>query len=348
MKKNILILLSSIIFMAILIGCNGDNSVDSVESEGSGNEASNDGETVDLQLGHALSEGTPAANLIDEMAETVLEETQGRINIDVFPNSQLGSETEMLEQVQLGTMESAAIMVGSMQSQDMRMAIEDLPYMWNEIEDAHAAYDGEFGEYLADVMDEQGMKKVAYLEWGFRHVTNNNQPIVEPEDMQGMSIRVAETALRVDAFEQLGALPTVMAFSEVYGALQQGTLDAQENPLANIVAPRFDEVQEYLSLTGHFYNTVMMVIDNDIWDDISPEDQEVILAEGERISKEVREINSESEAEYLEELADRGMTINEDVNTEAFREQMLPVYDEWEEKTFGQELMDIYRDASGW
>ncbi len=331
--------------MAILIGCNSETSGN---EEGSENETSNEGETVDLQLGHALSEGTPASDLIEDMAETVHEETEGRINIDVFPNSQLGSETEMLEQVQLGTMESAAIMVGSMQSLDMRMAIEDLPYMWNDIEDARTAYEGEFGDYLANVMDEQGMTKVSFLEWGFRHVTNNNQPIVNPEDMEGMSIRVAETALRVDAFEQIGALPTVMAFSEVYGALQQGTLDAQENPLANIAAPNFDEVQDYLSLTGHFYNTIMMVIDNDTWDRISPEDQEVILAEGERISKEVQNINNESEEEYLEELADRGMIINDDVNTEAFREQMLPVYDEWENENFGEELMDIYRDASGW
>ncbi|MBF6842276.1 TRAP transporter substrate-binding protein DctP, partial [Acinetobacter baumannii] len=132
-------------------------------------------------------------------------------------------------------------------------AIEDLPYMWADIENAREAYRGEFGEALADIMSEQGMTQIGYLEWGFRHITNNEGPIVEPEDLEGLNIRVAETALRVDAFEQVGALPTVMAFSEVYGALQQGALDAQENPLANIVAPRFYEVQDYLSLTGHFY-----------------------------------------------------------------------------------------------
>ncbi|MCE7793190.1 DctP family TRAP transporter solute-binding subunit [Salipaludibacillus sp. CUR1] len=344
MKRSTGMLISGLLSMGVLAGC-GDNNAET--SAGNG-DSSGGGESVDLQLGHALSEGTPAADLIDEMAENVLEETDGRINIDVFPNSQLGSETEMLEQIQLGSMEAGAIMVGSMQALDDRMAIEDLPYMWKDIEHAREAYEGEFGEYLADVMDEQGMTQVGYLEWGFRHVTNNSHPIVEPEDMEGMSIRVAETSLRVDAFEQLGALPTVMAFSEVYGALQQGTLDAQENPLANIVAPNFDEVQDYLSLTGHFYNTVMMVVDNDIWEQISPEDQEIILAEGERISQEVQQINNESEEEYLAELADRGMEINEDVNTEAFREQMLPVYEKWENETFGEELMDIYREASGW
>jgi TRAP-type transport system periplasmic protein len=321
----------SIVIMIILAGCSEEG-----------------GENVKLQLGHALSDGTPASDLINEMAENIAEKTDGRVEIDVFPNSQLGSETEMLEQVKMGTMESAAIMIGSMQSLDMRMAIEDLPYMWKDIDHARAAYDGEFGDYLADIMDEQGMKKIGYVEWGFRHITNNKKPIVKPEDVEGLKIRVAQSKLRIDAFEELKALPTAMAFSEVYGALQQGALDAQENPLANIVAPKFDEVQEYLSLTGHFYNTIMMVIDNGTWDKISEEDQQIILDESARISKEVQVKNDEAEKGYVEELKNRGMTINDDVDTNAFREKMMPVYDKWEKDVFKQELMDIYREASGW
>lgn len=342
LKKSIYSVCCAVLFLVIFTGCSSGN--DAKEKS----QTNESGDSVHLQLGHALSEGTPAADLIDELAENVAEQTDGRVTIDVFPNSQLGSETEMLEQVQLGTMESAAIMIGSMQALDKKMAIEDLPYMWKDIDHARAAYQGEFGDYLADVMAEQGMTKIGYVEWGFRHITNNKKPIVEPSDIEGLSIRVAETSLRVDAFEQLGALPTVMAFSEVYGALQQGALDAQENPLANIVAPKFDEVQKYLSLTGHFYNTIMMVVDTDIWEQISEEDQQVILDEADRISKEVTVINDEKEDEYIQELADRGMEINDDVNKEAFREAMLPVYDKWEKEVFGEELMNIYREASGW
>lgn len=340
-KKIAYTVMGTLLLAVVLAGCSGDDTKDSGSAKGSG-------DTVKLQLGHALSEGTPASDLIDEMAEAVFEKTDGRVEIDVFPNSQLGSEKEMLEQVQLGTMESAAIMIGSMQALDKRMAIEDLPYMWKDIEHAREAYKGEFGDYLADIMDEQGMKKIGYMEWGFRHVTNNKKPIVKPEDMKGLKIRVAESKLRIDTFEQVGALPTVMAFSEVYGALQQGALDAQENPLANIVAPKFDEVQDYLSLTGHFYNTIMMVVDNGTWDKIPAEDQDIILAEADRISEEVKVLNDEKEAGYIEELANRGMTINEDVDLEAFREKMHPVYDKWEKDVFGKDLMDIYRKASGW
>lgn len=318
------------------------------DGEAEGANDSSSGESITLQLGHALSPGTPASDNIDEVAENVAERTEGRVEFDIYPDSQLGSETEMLEQIQVGSMDSGAIMVGSMQTLDMKMAIEDLPYMWADIENAREAYKGEFGEELASIMEEQGMTTIGYLEWGFRHVTNNEKPIVQPEDLEGMNIRVAETALRVDAFEQVGALPTVMAFSEVYGALQQGALDAQENPLANIVAPRFYEVQDYLSLTGHFYNTVMVVADTETWDSISEEDQQVIIEEFETASEEVQIANDEMESEYLTELEENGMEINDDVDAEAFREAMLPVYDEWEEDVFGEELMNIYREASGW
>lgn len=301
-----------------------------------------------IMLGHALSEGTPASDGIVAFAEAVAEKTEGRVSFTIFPNSQLGSETDMLEQVQMDMLGAAAIMCGSMQSIDMRMAIEDLPYMWKDIDHARAAFDGEFGEYLADVMREQGMEEIAFVEWGYRHITNNEKPVVTPDDLNGMKIRVAQTQLRVDAFEQVGALPTVLAFNELYGALQQGTVDAQENPLANIVAANFNEVQNYLSLTGHFYNTVMMVVDSDVWARISEEDQAIIREEAAKMEAVVREANTANEAGYIATLTERGMQVNDDVDTAAFREAMLPVYDKWEAEVFGAEMMDIYRAASGW
>lgn len=304
--------------------------------------------SITLQFGHALPPDTNQAMQINEMAETVEEETEGRVKFEIYPNSQLGSETEMLQQVDVGAMNGLAVMVGSMQTMDMRLAIEDLPYMWPSEQEARDAYDGEFGEYIADIVEEYGMHTAGYLEWGFRHVTNNEGPVVQPEDLKGMNIRVAETALRVDTFEQAGALPTVMAFSEVYGALQQGALDAQENPLANIVAPRFNEVQDYLSLTGHFYNTVMIVIDGETWKEISAEDQEILTAEIDKISKGIQAANDETESEHIEFLAENGMEVNDDVDKEAFREAMMPVYDKWEEEVFGKEMMDMYRRNSGW
>lgn len=326
MKKLFLIVLSLLLAISCCAGAMAEN----------------------IMLGHALSEGTPASDGINAFAEAVAEKTEGRVSFTIFPNGQLGSETDMLEQMQMNTLGAAGIMCGTMQSLDMRMAIEDLPYMWKDIDHARAAFDGEFGDYLAEIMRGQGMEQIAYVEWGYRHITNNKKPIVEPADLEGMKIRVAQTQLRVDAFETLGALPTVLSFNELYGALQQGTVDAQENPLANIVAANFNEVQKYLSLTGHFYNTVMLMIDSDVWAGISEADQAVILEEAAKMEADVRAANSANEAGYIEMLKERGMEVNDNVDTAAFREAMLPVYDKWEAEVFGTEMMDVYRAASGW
>lgn len=319
----------------------------SSESDGAQSGGDSD-DSIKIQLGHELPENTPASDAIERMAENVEERTEGRVVFDIFPNDQLGGESELLEQIDLGTTHAAGLMIGSMQTLDKRLAIEDLPYMFKDIDYARQAYRGDFGEAISDIIAEHGLTTIGMLEWGFRHVTNNKTPIVEPEDMKGMNIRVAESELRVDAFEEIGAIPTVVAFSELYGALQQGTVDAQENPLSSIVAPKFYEVQDYLSLTGHFYNTVVVSVATDVWEEISEGDQDIILEEMAKAQDEVENENDENEAAYLKELEEQGMEINDNVNKEAFREVMAPVYDKWEEEVFGEELMDIYREVSGW
>lgn len=306
------------------------------------------GETTTIRLGHAMSEATDASQAIHAFSQAVTKLTNGRVTIEDFPNSQLGSETEMLEQLQIGALGAAAIMCGTMQALDMKMAIEDLPYMWKDKIHARKAFDGEFGQALADIMKAKKIHKVGYVEWGFRHITNNEKPIVKPHDVKGLKIRVAQTKMRVDTFKKLDALPMVLSFSELYGALQQGVVDAQENPLSNIAAANFNEVQKYLSLTGHFYNTAMLVITDKVWGKISKNDQEIILEQAKALSEKVRKANDSKEEEYINTLAKRGMKINDNVNKAAFREATLSVYDDWESKVFGQSLMDIYRAASGY
>ena len=340
MKKYLAIILCLVLALS-LFGCGGSDN-------GGGGTETSEAEPVVITLGHALSDGTPASNGINAFAERVAEETEGRVSFDIYPNSQLGNETEMIEQMQLGQLDAGAIMVGTFQTIDKRFAIEDLPYAWNGIESARAAYDGAWGDYLADMIADQGMTQIAYVEWGFRHMTSNVKPIRVPEDMKGLNIRISPAALREDAFKQVGAIPTQMSFSELYSALQTGVVQAQENPLPTIVAAGFAEVQKYLSLTGHFYNTVMFVVNTDVWNKISADDQAIILAAAADMEKDVRVNNDASVEANLQALRDAGMEINDDVDTAAFREAMLPVYDKWENEVFGTELMDVYRAASGW
>ncbi|WP_071026455.1 DctP family TRAP transporter solute-binding subunit [Peptoniphilus raoultii] len=302
---------------------------------------------INIKLGHAMSEGTNATTLIHEFTLSVKEKTDGRVVIEDFPNSQLGSETDMLEQIQLGSLDSGVIMTGSMQAIDQKLAIEDLPYMWKDLNHARNAYDGKFGDFLGDIIGQYGMKKIGFIEWGYREITNNSKPIVKPEDLKGVKIRVAQNKLRVDAFEKVGALPTMLAFSELYGALQQKVVDAQENPLSNIVASNFNEVQKYLSITDHFYNQAMVVINRSVWDTISEEDQNIILECMKELSENVKRANDNDNAQYIETLKSKGMEINDDVDKDAFRNAMLSVYKDWE-PIFGADLMKVYNEASGW
>lgn len=334
MRNRIIILLIVTLVITALVGCN--------------NQKKADGKKLEIKLGHAMSEGTDASKLISEFAKNVTKKTEGRVTIQDYPNSQLGSETEMLEQLKIGSLASGAIMIGSMQSLDMKLAIEDLPYMWKDIKHARKAYDSKFGEEITKIAKKQGLVKIAFIEWGFRHITNNKKAIVKPEDLKGLSIRVAQTKLRVDTFESMGALPTVLAFSELYGALQQGVVNAQENPLSNIVAANFNEVQKYLSLTGHFYNTAMLMISEKEWNKISDSDKKIIQDESKILVEKVRKSNDEKEAEYIKHLKDKGMKVNDDVDKEAFRKATKSVYEKWEKDVFGKELMDVYRKASGW
>lgn len=307
-----------------------------------------DDDSVTLQLGHELPEDTPASDAIEEMGKEVEEKTDGRVKFDIFPDDQLGGESEVLEQMNLGTTDAAGLMVGSMQTLNNKFAIEDLPYMFKDKDHAREAYRGDFGDRISELLEEEDLKKIGYLEWGFRHITNSKKPIVETEDIDGMDIRVAESELRVDAFEELGASPTVVAFDELYGALQQGAVDAQENPLSSTVSSKFYEVQDYLSLTGHFYNTVVLSITTDMWEKISDEDQDMILEITDNLQDKVEEENDDEEKAYLNTLEENGMEINDNVNKEAFREKADPVYDQWEEEVFGEDLMEVYREASGW
>ena len=335
MKKNLLYIMIFTMLIS-LMACGKKNE----SSKGSA-------DAIELKLGHAMSEGTNATNLIHEFAVKVGEETEGRVKIEDFPNSQLGSETDMLEQIQLGSLDAGAIMTGSMQAIEPKMAIEDLPYMWKDIDHARNAFDGEFGDYLGKLMENYGLQKIGFIEWGYREITNNKRPIVKPEDLKGMKIRVAQNKLRVDAFEKLGALPTMLAFSELYGALQQGVVDSQENPLANIVAANFNEVQKYLSITDHFYNQAMVVVNKDTWEKINEDDRKIILDCMNELSEKIKDANDKDHNSYIETLRSKGMEINDNVDKEAFRKAMLPVYEEWS-ATFGDELMKIYNEASGW
>jgi tripartite ATP-independent transporter DctP family solute receptor len=177
--------------------------------------------------------------------------SNGRVVVEIYPNAQLGSDRQAIEGVSIGTLEMAAIGGSSLLPLDDRITFMDLPFLFNSSEVAYKAYDEFLTEELNKILAPHDITIVSSAELGFRHITNNTGPITKPDDLKNMKLRTMENPIHVKAFRLLGANPTPVAFSELYTALQQGTVDAQENPINVIATAKLHEVQQDMSLTGH-------------------------------------------------------------------------------------------------
>jgi TRAP-type transport system periplasmic protein len=294
---------------------------------------------VTIRLGHVLAESHSWHQAALGFAEQVAEETEGRVAVEVYPSGQLGTESEVIEGLQFGSVQAAIIGSGSFQSIEPRMGIIEMPYAWETREQAFAALDGELGEALADMLAQHEIFTLAWWENGFRHVTNNRGPIERPDDLAGLRIRVTPDAIRLATFQALGAEPAPLAFGELYSALQQGVFDAQENPLSIILSSSFYEVQDYLSLTRHVWGAASLVMSSMTWNRLSEEDQEVVRRAGQEWAERQRDMVAASEADVRAELEGHGMQINE-VDPAPFIEAVQPI---WEEQrgAYGDELMTV-------
>lgn len=303
-------------------------------------------QALDIKLGHVLPT-THSWNIAAEgFAKDVSETTEGRVNITVFPSGQLGNEKVMIEGMQIGSVQAAVIGCGSYQSIEPRFGIVELPYSWEKREDAYAAFDGELGDALEELALGKNLRIVSWWENGFRHVTNNRGPITTPHDLANLKIRVTPDKMRLDTFTALGASPAPLAFGELYSALQQGVFDAQENPLSIIYSSSFNEVQDYVSLTGHVWAPACLTFNDFTWKKISPEDQAIVQEMADRWRDKQREMTRQDDEELVGKLKEKGMEVN-DVDRAAFKDAVSSI---WQQYTplFGKDLMNIierYRSA---
>ena len=298
-------------------------------------------QATDIKLGHVLAASHSWHKAAEGFAAEVKDKTAGRVNFILFPSGQLGNEKTMLEGIQIGSIGAAIIGSGSLQPVDPRFGVVELPYTWNTAAQAYKAYDGELGAALEKIGDAKGLVLLSWWENGYRHMTNNRGPINAVADLKGLKTRVTPDKMRLDTFTVLGANPAPLAFGELYSALQQKVFDAQENPLSIIYTSSFFEVQKYLSLTGHVWSPASLVISKAVWGKISPEDQKVIKAAADHWRDEQRRMISESDKDYIAQLKEKGMLINE-VDKAPFAAAVAPVWKTYE-VTFGPELMGLVR-----
>jgi tripartite ATP-independent transporter DctP family solute receptor len=185
--------------------------------------------------------------------------TQGRYKCQQFPSSALGGEREMIEAVQLGTLDLVNTSTGPVGNFVPEVRIVDIPFLFRDYDHARKVMDGPIGQDLLTKFPSKGLVALGWTENGFRHMTNNKQPIVKPSDASGLKMRTMENKVHMEGYRAFGIQPTPMAFPEVFGALQQGTVDGQENPIPVILSSKFSQVQKHLSLTGHVYSPALLI-----------------------------------------------------------------------------------------
>lgn len=299
---------------------------------------------VTLKLGHIAEPENVYGQGATHFAERVKELSNGDIVVQVFPSSQLGNQRDLVEGLGLGTVDMTLTGTAVMGNFVPEMAVFDLPFIFRDVNHAYKALDT-VGMDLAKQGEDKGMITLAIWENGVRHMTNNKRPIKEPEDMKGLKVRVMEQPVYINMMKFLGASPTPMAMSELYTALQKGVIDGQENPLGHIATKRFNEVQKYLSLTGHTYAAEPLLISTIAWNKLTPEQQQVLKQAAEETRDWERQLCRDLEDKFMQQIKAAGTTeVNEDVDKEAFAKATRPVWDEYA-KSFGDKNIKAIQDV---
>jgi tripartite ATP-independent transporter DctP family solute receptor len=280
---------------------------------------------------------------IDTFAREVEKRTNGRYKVQTFYSGSLGGERESIEAVQLGTQELTLTSTGPVPNFVPAARILDIPFLFRDKAHARAVLDGPIGQEMLKEFESKGFKALAWAENGVRHMTNNKRAVNSPDDLKGLKMRTMENPVHVAAYKGFGIITTPMAFPEVFTALQQGTVDGQENPLSVIMAAKFDQVQKHLTLTGHVYSPAIFLMNKGAFDKLSAADQAAFLEAAKVATAANRARVDEDDAKGVAELRSRGMQVVENPDKAKFVAALAPVYAEFE-KQFGKANIDRIRN----
>lgn len=296
-------------------------------------------QTSTLKLAHMVSTSAHYHIGSLELARLIQERTKGSVKIDIFPAGQLGKgERELVEGLQIGTIDLVVTSTGPMGGFVPQMLVVDLPFLFRDNSHVDKVLDGPIGEGLLNDLARAGIKGIAFWENGFRNLTNNKRPVNKPEDVKGLKLRTMENEVHMEAFRNLGADPTPMAWGEVYTALQQGVIDGQENPIGIIRTHKIYEVNRHLALTGHVYSPALLLINEKRFKSFSPDLQKIFIEAGREAARLERKFNRDSETKWQEELKGFGMQITSPDKT-FFQKATEPTYKKYESR-FGKDLID--------
>lgn len=296
-----------------------------------------------LKFAFSLAKDHPLGQGAQKFADLVAQKSGGKMKVTLFPNAVLGSDPQNLSAVRGGTLDFTSMATGIIASIDKSFMVFDLPFLFNNAQEAYAIADGPVGSKMLDNLAGNGAVGLGIWDLGFRHITNSKRPITKYEDIQGLKLRVIASPIFIDLFTSLGANPVPMTFGEVYGALESRAIDGQDNPVAVIESAKFAEVQKYLSLTRHVYTGMPFLMSKKTWDGMSEAERAIIRSSADEAKKEERRLTVQKEKESVETLK-KSMQVNE-VSVEQIarlRQKVQPVTDKFS-KEAGE---DVFKQVS--
>jgi TRAP-type transport system periplasmic protein len=304
---------------------------------------------MELKLGYATAaiETDPYDITCRKWGQLIEKYTNGKFKVNLFPNSQLGNEREMIKNLTMGTMDLGVItnaVVGSFIGANMAL---DLPFMFPTREVAHAVLDGEVGQMLLARLSKLQIVGLAISEGGFRHMINNVRPINTPEDTRGIKFRVMQTPIYIGLFQSLGSNAVPMPWGEVFTAVQQKVIDGLEIPIPVIYSNKYHEITKYLSLTSHTYSPLFVMCSEQLWKKLSASEKEIFKKSAREATLYEREALNKIVGETLQKIKAGGMLVNDVPNKKPFQDAVKPLYKKFEGE-IGKDVLDAVikaRDA---
>lgn len=281
---------------------------------------------TEIKLAVVTKPGSAQNIVADKFKELLEARSKGEWTVKVFHSQQLGNETEILQQLRMGTVELGIITSGPFDTFDPLVRVIDYPFLFKNNEQADEILDGPLGMEILTSLENFGFKGLFYSENGFRNLTNNKRAVKTPDDVKGLKVRVMDSALHNAIWQALGANPTPMPWP-IYTELEQGVIDGQENPLWVMEVYKFHEIQKYMTMTRHVYSPHIDVASLMWWKGLKPEAQELIQGCMKEAALFQRKDNRDKDAERLKMLKEKGMQVEEAPDTVAFRAKVANLKD---------------------
>ena len=291
--------------------------------------ASGSAEPTVLKLGMTINEQDSFYVCAQKFAELVKERTNNAYNIELYPNSALGDERTMLESMQMGTLDAGIITSGPFVNFVQEFGVFDMPFLFPNNEAAYKVLDGEIGKEILAKLEAKDLKGLAYAERGFRNLTNSVRPVKTAADVEGLKIRVMENEVYIASFNALGVNTVPMAWTEALTALQQGTIQGQENPVNVIHAYKMWDSQKYVTMTRHAYAAAVITFSLERFNSLPEDVQKIFIDAAQEAAEYERAWVAENEADQIETLKSNGMEVIEDPDLDSFKAAVQSVYDKY-------------------